>query len=92
MVVPESNQTFLRGAAPKEILITRGTSHGQIFQTNPEDFPLFFGLLDLNREDYVSQSYPRVNSEHIPVLPRGSLTVLNPDFTEVIRKSGVTLS
>ena len=28
-----------------------------------------------------------VNSEHIPVLPRASLTVLNPDFTGVIQTS-----
>ena len=31
--------------------------------------------------------YPRVNPEHIPSLPRVSLTVINPDFTGVILKS-----
>ena len=40
----------------------------QTFQTNPEDFPLFFRFLDLNSEDYAAQSCPRVNTEHIPVL------------------------
>ena len=44
--LPEGNQTFPRGAAPKESLITLGTTLGQTFQTNPEDFPLFFRLLD----------------------------------------------
>ena len=38
----ESNQTFPRGAAPTESLINQGTSCGQILQTNPEDFPMFF--------------------------------------------------
>ena len=37
---PEGNQTFPRGAAPRESLITQGTSRGQIGQTIPEAFPL----------------------------------------------------
>ena len=63
----KGNQTFLRGAAPKESLMTRGTSHGQNFQTIPKDFPLFFRLLDKNSEDYVAQSCPTINSELILV-------------------------
>ena len=43
---PEGNQTFLRGAALKGSLIAQCIFSGQIFQTNPEDFPLFFKLLD----------------------------------------------
>ena len=39
----KGNQTSLRGAAPKKSLFTRGTSHGQIFQTNPlRTFHCFF--------------------------------------------------
>ena len=44
--IPESHQTFPRGAAPRESLMTLGNSIGQIFQTTTEDFPLFFRLLD----------------------------------------------
>ena len=42
--IPESHQTFPRGAVPKESLMTRGNSCELIFQTIPEDFPLFFRL------------------------------------------------
>ena len=52
----------------------------------PAYFPLFFRLLDWNNEDYAAQSCPRVNSEHILVLLRRSLTVWNPDFTGVTQK------
>ena len=38
-------------------------------------------------EEYEAQSYPRVNSEHIPVNPRVTLKSVNPDFTGLIRKS-----
>ena len=38
---PESNQTVLRGAAPKDILFTLGTSRVQTFVDNPKDFLLF---------------------------------------------------
>ena len=31
---PEGNQTVLRGAAPKDSLITQGTNLGIFFQTN----------------------------------------------------------
>ena len=44
--IPESHQTFLRSAAPRDSLMTRGNSRGQIFQTIPEDFPQVFRLLD----------------------------------------------
>ena len=37
--------------------------------------------------EYEAKSCPRLNSEHIPVNLRVSLTVLNPDFTGVIQKS-----
>ena len=87
---PGGNETFLRGTTPKESLITQETSNGQTFQTDAGDFPRFFRLLDLNSEDYAAQSCPWVNSKHIPVLPRGSLTVLSPDFTSVIQKYGHT--
>ena len=68
----------------------QGISRRQVFQTIPENFPLFFRLLDKNSEEYEAQSYPRVNSEHIPVNPRVTLKSLNPDFTGVIRKSGLS--
>ena len=55
---PQGNQTFLRGAAPRESLITRGTSHGQIFQTIPKDFPLFVRLWASKTEEDVAQSCP----------------------------------
>ena len=58
------------------------------FSDNPEDFPLFFRLLDYKSEDYGAQTYPRVNTEHIPVLLHQSLESVNPDFTVVNRKSG----
>ena len=35
---------FPEGAAPQESLITQGTSNGQFFPDNPEDFPRFFRL------------------------------------------------
>ena len=57
------------------------------FSDNTEDSPVFFRLLDLNSEEYEAQSCPRFMSEHIHVNLSVSLTVLNPDFTEVIRKS-----
>ena len=38
---PKSNETFLRGTAPKESLITQGTSRGEILHTILEDFPIF---------------------------------------------------
>ena len=53
----------------------------------PEGYQTF--LRGADSEDYVAQSCRRVNSEHVPVLPSGSLTVSNPDFTGVIRKSVV---
>ena len=40
----ESNQTFPRGAALRESLITQGTSCEKIFQTIPKDFSLFVTL------------------------------------------------
>ena len=43
-----------------------------------ENFPgkpcELFRLLDENSDDYASQSYPRVNTEHVTVLPKISLT------------------
>ena len=39
--VPRVIRLSQRGVAPRESLITRGTSRGQIFQTIPEDFSLF---------------------------------------------------
>ena len=41
-----STETFFYMADPRESLMTQGNSLGQIFQTIPEDFPLFFRLLD----------------------------------------------
>ena len=35
---------YPRGAAPRESLITQGTSCRQIFKTIPKDFPQFFTL------------------------------------------------
>ena len=60
-------------------------------QTMRTSTVFFLRILDSNSEDFPAQSCPRVNSEHIPVLPMGSLAVLNPDFTGVIRKSGYFL-
>ena len=40
---------------PWESMITQGTSSGQIFQIMPEDFPLFFRLLNKDSEDYEVQ-------------------------------------
>ena len=67
--------------------MTWGNSCWQIFQTTTEDFALLVRLLDKNSEEYEAQSYPRINSEHIPVNLRVSLTKANPDFTGVIQKS-----
>ena len=39
---PVGNQNVLRGTAPKESLITCGTSRGKNFLTNTEEFLLFF--------------------------------------------------
>ena len=39
-------------------------------------------------KDYIAQSFPRVNTEQIPVLLQWRMTVLSPDFTGVIPKSG----
>ena len=43
---PIGNQNFLRGTAPKESLITCGTSRGKNFLTKTEEFPLFFRFSD----------------------------------------------
>ena len=42
----------------------------QIFAESPEDYPLFSRILEKGEDD-ASQSCPRVNFEHIPILPRG---------------------
>ena len=63
-----------------------------MFQTTTEDFGLFVRLLDKNSEEYEAQSCPRVNSEHIPVNLRVSLTKANPDFTGVIQKSNYCMA
>mgnify|MGYP007123573257 CR=1 FL=1 len=61
---------------------------GKFFPHNPMDFPLFFGLLDLNSEDDAAQSCPKVKTMSIFRFYLGaSLTVLNSDFTGVIRQS-----
>ena len=59
-------------------------------RANTLNFPLFFRLLDQNSEEYEAHSYSMLNSEHIPVNLRESLIVLNPDFTGVIQKSGIS--
>ena len=38
-------------------------------------------------EKIAAQRCPSVNSDHIPILPSASLTVVNPDITRVILKS-----
>ena len=50
---PEGNHTFPRGAAPKEILLTQGTSSvWENFQTIPKAFPLLVKLwASTNKED-----------------------------------------
>ena len=46
----KSPKGLYEGAQPqREILITRGTSLGNIFQTIPKDFPLFFSSKTWNR-------------------------------------------
>ena len=52
---------------------------------NPEDFSLFFILLDQDSEVYAAQSCPRVNIFWFHL--GASLTVLNTDFPKVIQKS-----
>ena len=54
----EGNQTFPRGAAPRESLITLGTSRGQIFQTILEDYSLFVRLSASKTEEDAAQSCP----------------------------------
>ena len=44
----------MRGAAPKESLITQGTTRGQIFPENPDYFLLLFRLLDSNKAKAIS--------------------------------------
>ena len=77
---PEGNQTFQRGAAPWESLITQGTSHGQIFQTIPEDFSLFVRLWASKTEEDAAQSFLLALSGEKWVQTCSSLTVLNTDF------------
>ena len=55
-VVPR--QTFPRRAAPRESLIPQGTSRGQIFWTNPKDFPLFVSLWASKTLEDAAQSCP----------------------------------
>ena len=69
--------------------MNRGNLRGQTPQTTTRDFPPFFRLLDLNGKEYEAQSCPRFKSEHIHVNPRVNLKSVNPDFTGVIRKSGI---
>ena len=42
----QESSYFPEWRSPRESLMTRGNSHGQICQTIPEDFPLFFRLSD----------------------------------------------
>ena len=51
---PEGNQTFPRGAAPRETLLTQGTSRGQICQTILKAFPLFVRRQASNIKENVS--------------------------------------
>ena len=55
-------ENFPRGTAPRESLITRGTSHGQTLQTIPEDFSLFVRLWASKTEEDAAQSCPMVLS------------------------------
>ena len=82
---PESNQTVLRGAAPKDILFTLGTSCVLIFVDNPKDFLLFVKI-----PKTMMSELPQDNSERIPGFLQAYQTVLNPDFDGVIQKSSNT--
>ena len=62
------------------------------FSDNLWGFSTIFQTFRLKSEDYEAQTYPRVHTEHIAVLLQWSLTVMNPDFTGVIRKSRLWLS
>jgi hypothetical protein len=67
-------------AAPRESLITQGTSRGQIYQTIPEYFLLFVRLRASKTEEDAAKSCPMGLSGEIVGLTCSSLTVLNPDF------------
>ena len=77
---PEGNQTFPRGAAPMESLITQGTSRGLIYRQSLRTFHCLsdFGL------HKPKKMWPRVDPwaclEKQWVWTCSSLTVLNPDF------------
>ena len=60
---PEGNQTVLRGAAPKDSLITRGTSRGKIFSDKPKAFPLFVRLWGSKTEEDAADGLPEENLE-----------------------------
>ena len=78
--MPKSHQVFPRGGAPRESLMTKVKSSGQIFQTIPEDFHCVSDFRIKTLKIMRPRLDPRVNTQW-------SLTVLSPDFTGVIRKS-----
>ena len=63
---------FVKHCSTKKVLIKKlpSASLMQTFLESPEDYSLFSRHLEKGEDD-ASQNCPRVNYEHIPILPKG---------------------
>ena len=67
----EGNPTFLRGAPPKDSLITQGTSCGYFFKEHRKVFPLFVRLWGSKTEDDSAEGLLEESLEEALILSLG---------------------